>query len=56
MVGVFGAEMVVSFRSSGVELNVEIFGQFETLGYTVHVILGVVCVLGRFKMNCLNCY
>ena len=30
MVGVFGAKMVVSFRSSGVGLKAEIFGQFRT--------------------------
>ena len=31
MVGVFGAEMAVSFRSSGVGLKVENFGQFRTV-------------------------
>ena len=29
MVGVFGAEMDMSFRSSGVRLNARIFGQFR---------------------------
>ena len=31
MVGVFGAEMAVSFRSSGVGLKAGIFGQFRTV-------------------------
>ena len=43
MVGVFGAKMAMSFRSSGVGLKAEIFGQFGDLG--LHCSRGLVCGL-----------
>ena len=64
VVGVFGAEMAVSFRSSRVGSNVGIFGQFRTAQVGLETALGwsylcdptcVIVLLGRFKMNCLNC-
>ena len=50
MVGVFGAEMAVSFRSSGVGLKAEIFGQFSDLGlYCSHDLVCGLCCLGCSK-------
>ena len=49
MVGVFRAEMAVSFRSSGVGLKAGIFGQFRTAQVGLEIAFGwsylcVICV------------
>ena len=44
VVGVFGAEMTVSFRSFGVGSNVGIFGQFRTTQVGLETALGWSCV------------
>ena len=59
VVGVFGAKMTVSFRSSGVGPNAGILGSFGQPMLDWRLPLGgpmcVIVLLGRFKMNCLNC-
>ena len=45
------------FQRLGVsdEILSMVVDSFETVNWTVHVTWCVVCVVGRFKMNCLNC-
>ena len=56
MVGVFGAEMDVSFLSSGVGLKVGIFGQFRTAQVGLETTFGWsyfrVVMLWTVPMNC----
>ena len=56
MVGVFGAKMAVSFRSSGVGLKAEIFGQFWTAQFQLETTFrrSYLCVmmLWTVPMNC----
>ena len=56
MVGVFGAEMAVSFRSSKVGLNARIFGQFRTVQVQLETAFGwsylCVMMLWTILMNC----
>ena len=56
MVGVFGAEMAVSFRSSGVGLKAKIFGQFWTAQFRLETAFGrsYLCVVmfWTVPMNC----
>ena len=56
MVGVFGAEMAVSFWSSGVELKAGIFGQFPTAQVGLETAFGwsylCVVMLWTVPMNC----
>ena len=56
MVGVFGVEMVVSFRSSGVGLKTGIFGQFRTAQVGLETAFGwsylCVVMLWTVPMDC----
>ena len=56
MVGVFGAEMAVSFRSSRVGLKAGIFGQFRTAQVGLETTFGwsYLCavMLWTVPMNC----
>ena len=56
MVGVFEAEMAVSFRSSGVGLKAAIFGQFWTAQVGLETTFGwsylCVVMLWTVPMNC----
>ena len=56
MVGVFGAEMAVSFQSSAVGLKAEIFGQFWTSQVRLETAFGwsylSVVMLWTVPMNC----
>ena len=56
MVGVFRAEMAVSFRSSGVGLKAGIFGQFWTARVGLETVFGwfylCVVMLWTVPMNC----
>ena len=56
MVGVFGAEMDVSFRSFGVGLKAGIFGQFRTAKVGLETAFGwsylCVVMLWTVPMNC----
>ena len=56
MVGVFGAEMAVSFQSSGVGLKVGIFGKFRIAQFRLETAFGwsylCVVMLWTVPMNC----
>ena len=56
MVGVLGAEMAMSFRSSGVGLKDGIFGQFQKAQFQLETAFGwsylCVVMLWTVPMNC----